>query len=103
MESMDCEDQQQQPTIGQPSLGLATPPPGLLHPHPPVTPPVGQDHQFAVPAPPTTGDSIYGRLACFEIEKKIGRGQFSVVYRARCKANSAIVALKKVQVSTYPV
>ena len=44
-------------------------------------------------------DKIYGTLSNFEIEKKIGRGQFSVVYRAKCLANDQIVALKKVQVS----
>jgi NIMA (never in mitosis gene a)-related kinase len=44
-------------------------------------------------------DKIYGTLSNFEIEKKIGRGQFSVVYRAKCVANDQIVALKKVQVS----
>lgn len=43
-------------------------------------------------------DAMYGTLANFEIEKKIGRGQFSVVYRAKCLANDQIVALKKVQV-----
>ena len=41
----------------------------------------------------------YCRLANFEIERKIGRGQFSVVYRARCKLDGMVVALKKVQVS----
>ena len=43
--------------------------------------------------------SQYGRISNFEIEKKIGRGQFSVVYRARCLVDNSIVALKKVQVS----
>uniref|UniRef100_A0A914VTV5 NEK6-subfamily protein kinase n=1 Tax=Plectus sambesii TaxID=2011161 RepID=A0A914VTV5_9BILA len=41
---------------------------------------------------------IYGTLANFDIEKKIGKGQFSEVYRARCKQDGRIVALKKVQV-----
>lgn len=40
----------------------------------------------------------YSSLSNFVIEKKIGRGQFSVVYRARCTVDGAIVALKKVQV-----
>lgn len=44
-------------------------------------------------------DTRYSNLANFEIEKKIGRGQFSVVYKARCLVDSQIVALKKVQVS----
>ena len=43
-------------------------------------------------------DKIYGTLSNFAIEKKIGRGQFSVVYRAKCLANDQIVALKKVQI-----
>ena len=29
---------------------------------------------------------------------QIGKGQFSVVYRATCRANGAVVALKKVQI-----
>lgn len=41
----------------------------------------------------------YGTLTNFEVEKKIGRGQFSVVYKARCVADNSIVALKKVQVN----
>ncbi|KFM76199.1 hypothetical protein X975_19227, partial [Stegodyphus mimosarum] len=32
-----------------------------------------------------SNDSIYGMLSNFEIDKKIGKGQFSVVYRAKCK------------------
>ena len=44
-------------------------------------------------------DIKYSRLANFEIDKKIGKGQFSEVYRARCKHDSGIVALKKVQVT----
>ena len=43
-------------------------------------------------------ENLYGRLTNFEIERKIGKGQFSVVYRARCKMDGTIVALKKVQV-----
>ena len=49
----------------------------------------------------TSGDdSFYTKLSNFEIEKKIGKGQFSIVYRARCLANDKVVALKKIQVST---
>lgn len=44
-------------------------------------------------------DSIYGRLENFGIDKKIGKGQFSEVYRARCKVDGSVVALKKVQVN----
>ena len=43
-------------------------------------------------------ESIYNYLKNFEIEKLIGKGQFSEVYRARCLINNSIVALKKVQV-----
>lgn len=54
------------------------------------------------PAPmevaPLGDDNLYSRLENFEIEKKIGRGQFSVVYRARCLVDNCIVALKKVQI-----
>jgi len=46
----------------------------------------------------SSSDSPYGRLANLEIERKIGKGQFSVVYRARCKKNGVMVALKKVQI-----
>ncbi len=31
----------------------------------------------------SSSDSIYGKLANFEIDRKIGKGQFSVVYKAR--------------------
>ena len=47
----------------------------------------------------SSSDSIYGRLKNFEIDRKIGKGQFSVVYRARCKVDDRLVALKKVQIS----
>lgn len=40
----------------------------------------------------------YGKLDAFEIEKKIGKGQFSEVYKARCEEDGSYVALKKVQV-----
>lgn len=41
-------------------------------------------------------------LADFQIEKKIGRGQFSEVYKATCLLDRKTVALKKVQVSHLP-
>ncbi|CAG2114297.1 unnamed protein product [Medioppia subpectinata] len=41
---------------------------------------------------------IDGRLANFELEKRIGRGQFSVVYRARYRPTGQIMALKKMQI-----
>ncbi|CAI9729454.1 serine/threonine-protein kinase Nek7 isoform X1 [Octopus vulgaris] len=37
-------------------------------------------------------------LANFDVEKKIGKGQFSEVYRARSRPNGSVVALKKVQI-----
>ena len=39
-----------------------------------------------------------GTLANFTVDKKIGKGQFSEVYRAVCKVDGKVVALKKVQV-----
>lgn len=44
------------------------------------------------------GASLYQSLSIFDVEKKIGKGQFSVVYRARCRTDGAVVALKKVQI-----
>merc|ERR1712241_1483743 len=46
----------------------------------------------------TDSDSPYGALAGFNIDKKIGKGQFSVVYRARATHDEKTVALKKVQI-----
>ncbi|XP_071821451.1 serine/threonine-protein kinase Nek7-like isoform X3 [Apostichopus japonicus] len=43
-------------------------------------------------------NGIYGTLANFKIEKKVGKGQFSEVYKARCVVNNVAVALKKVQI-----
>uniref|UniRef100_UPI00358F6A2B serine/threonine-protein kinase Nek7 n=1 Tax=Myxine glutinosa TaxID=7769 RepID=UPI00358F6A2B len=40
----------------------------------------------------------YNALGNFRIEKKIGRGQFSEVYRASCLVDGKPVALKKVQI-----
>jgi len=58
----------------------------------PMMPPVGA---------PLPSEHLFCRLANFEIEKKIGRGQFSTVFRARCQSNGTIVALKKVQVRYF--
>ena len=44
------------------------------------------------------GDNKYNAMKNFEIDKKIGKGQFSEVYRARCVVDNTTVALKKVQV-----
>jgi len=46
----------------------------------------------------TSSDSPYGALTGFTIDKKIGKGQFSVVYRARALHDDKTVALKKVQI-----
>merc|ERR1712241_1339433 len=46
----------------------------------------------------TDSDSPYGTLSNFNIDKKIGKGQFSVVYRAKASHDDKIVALKKVQI-----
>lgn len=48
-------------------------------------------------------DPKYGSLACFSDEKRIGKGQFSEVWRAISKVDNSVVALKKVQVSGYCV
>ena len=38
------------------------------------------------------------KLAAYQVDKKIGKGQFSCVYRATRVADGSIVALKKVPV-----
>uniref|UniRef100_A0A1I8HED8 NEK6-subfamily protein kinase n=1 Tax=Macrostomum lignano TaxID=282301 RepID=A0A1I8HED8_9PLAT len=40
----------------------------------------------------------YGSLDKFNIDKKIGKGQFSEVWRAICKEDGCVIALKKVQI-----
>jgi len=40
----------------------------------------------------------YNYLGNFDIQKRIGKGQFSEVFRARCLIDNSIVALKKVQI-----
>ena len=37
------------------------------------------------------------KLSDFEVGPQIGKGQFSVVYKARCKVDQKMVALKKIQ------
>ena len=39
-----------------------------------------------------------GHVCGLQVEKKIGQGQFSVVYRARNLVDGQIVALKKIQI-----
>jgi serine/threonine protein kinase len=48
--------------------------------------------------PASSKHHIYGSIENFEIEKQIGQGQFSQVYRARCLADSKVVALKRMKV-----
>ncbi|XP_038192362.1 serine/threonine-protein kinase Nek6 isoform X1 [Arvicola amphibius] len=62
----------------------------LYHALGPAPPPDPQRH-------PNT-QSFRCSLADFQIEKKIGRGQFSEVYKATCLLDRKIVALKKVQI-----
>lgn len=45
-------------------------------------------------------DNIHSTLKNFIIDKQIGKGQFSCVFRAKNKIDGTIVALKKVQVTT---
>ncbi|XP_015243363.1 serine/threonine-protein kinase Nek7 [Cyprinodon tularosa] len=50
------------------------------------------------PQKPLQPDMGHNSLANFHIEKKIGRGQFSEVYRARYLLDNTSVALKKIQI-----
>ena len=45
-------------------------------------------------------DNVYSTLQNLEVEKKIGKGQFSEVFRAKCILDSSVIALKKVQVGS---
>ncbi|KAL7854502.1 hypothetical protein SRHO_G00166920 [Serrasalmus rhombeus] len=63
---------------------------------PPI--PVFQPQKQLQPEAPTHTDMGYNTLSNFHIEKKIGRGQFSEVYRATYLIDSTPVALKKVQI-----
>lgn len=46
----------------------------------------------------TSSNSNYGKLSNLVVDRKIGKGQFSVVYRAHCKVDKMPLALKKVQI-----
>ena len=48
---------------------------------------------------PVAVREYYNSLAYFDIEKRIGQGQFSIVFKACSKSDSDKVALKKIQVS----
>ena len=86
------------PVLGQHGMPAG----GLVQQQPAHGPPPGvvAHHRVAQNSPQQQllNENPYGRLAAFEIEKKIGRGQFSVVSRARCLIDGQVVALKKVQV-----
>ncbi|KAL4689987.1 hypothetical protein H8959_012778, partial [Pygathrix nigripes] len=62
----------------------------LCHTLGPAHPPDPQRHPNTL--------SFRCSLADFQIEKKIGRGQFSEVYKATCLLDRKTVALKKVQI-----
>uniref|UniRef100_A0A3B4GT98 Protein kinase domain-containing protein n=1 Tax=Pundamilia nyererei TaxID=303518 RepID=A0A3B4GT98_9CICH len=51
---------------------------------------------------PLQPDMGRNSLANFQIEKKIGRGQFSEVYQARYLLDNTFVALKIIQVRMSP-
>lgn len=110
METMDCDmaASAQQPsssitsagTLGigaQEEVGLMPPPSSVPHA---ILPPGVLVGSIAPPsAPPTQQENPYCLMSNFDIEKRIGRGQFSVVYKAKCRLNDSVVALKKVQVT----
>ncbi|XP_043936187.1 serine/threonine-protein kinase Nek7 [Protopterus annectens] len=58
---------------------------------------LGPDTLFQ-PQKPLRPEMGYNALANFQIEKKIGRGQFSEVYRAKCLLDNVAVALQMVQI-----
>ncbi|XP_021455416.2 serine/threonine-protein kinase Nek7 isoform X3 [Salvelinus fontinalis] len=68
------------------------------------TQPQGQQAAVPVfqPQKPLQPDMGHNSLANFQIEKKIGRGQFSEVYRARYLMDNTSMALKKVQQLNHP-
>ena len=52
--------------------------------------------------PGTNPELGYNALCNYRIERKIGKGQFSEVYRAVCHLDNKLVALKKVKVNDKP-
>ncbi|XP_042534650.1 serine/threonine-protein kinase Nek6 isoform X1 [Dipodomys spectabilis] len=76
---------------GQPShLPQGGSPSNLCHTPAPAHPSDSQRHPSTL--------AFRCSLADFQIEKKIGRGQFSEVYKATCLLDRRTVALKKVQI-----
>ena len=47
---------------------------------------------------PASRQHIYGSLDNFHIEKQIGQGQFSQVFKAKCLVDNRVVALKRMKV-----
>ena len=47
---------------------------------------------------PMSRQHTYGDINNFEIEKQIGQGQFSQVFKARCLLDNRVVALKRMKV-----
>ena len=47
---------------------------------------------------PVSRQHIYGDLNNFDTEKQIGQGQFSQVFKARCRVDNRVVALKRMKV-----
>lgn len=47
---------------------------------------------------PISRQHLYGTLENFQIDKQIGQGQFSQVYKAKCLLDQRVVALKRMKV-----
>lgn len=47
---------------------------------------------------PVSRQHTYGSLENFQIEKQIGQGQFSQVFKARCLHDNRVVALKRMKI-----
>ncbi|PAA93825.1 hypothetical protein BOX15_Mlig033112g2, partial [Macrostomum lignano] len=68
----------------------------LAAPHVPAAA-AAYDADFSYPVQ-LPQENPYSALANLQIEKRIGKGQFSVVYKAHCIVDGRVVALKKVQI-----
>lgn len=53
---------------------------------------------LALLKPVTHGGTTYKSTSDLVVDRRIGKGQFSVVFRARSKTDGSVVALKKVQI-----
>lgn len=53
---------------------------------------------LALLKPVTHGGTMYRSTSELVVDRRIGKGQFSVVFRARSKTDGSVVALKKVQI-----